>query len=185
MSLRPLSPMSSRSKVTTTVSLLLVLVGLGTFAVAEAQRPDGESTLAAMWDALVAEPARNAPPWAQRLMAFIANPQFVATQPAPARVVEESPVMRRERPIPVAPIDREDVYATDTGTDLVEVQPGDDLAVMTATSNRPRPAVDSVDPYGTELATAPTTTTASDAAPAPAARPRLIVSSIEETNPYL
>ena len=56
MSLRPLAPMSSRSKVTTTVSLLLVLVGLGTFAVAEAQRPDGESTLAAMWDALVAEP---------------------------------------------------------------------------------------------------------------------------------
>jgi hypothetical protein len=184
MSLRPLTPMSSRSKVTTTVSLLLVLVGLGTFAVAEAQRPDGESTLAAMWDALVAEPARNAPPWAQRLMAFIADPQFVATRPAPARPVEESPVMRRERPIPVAPIDREDVYATDTGADLVEVEPGDDLAVMTA-ANRPRPAVDSVDPYGTELATAPTTTTAAEVAPAPAARPRLIVSSIEETNPYL
>lgn len=181
MSIRSVSAPSSRKRAAVTLLASLLVVALGTFAVADAQRPDGESTLASLWRSLISEPAREAaPPWAQRLMDFIASPRFVgARNPAPAPAASEPEsveVVRRERPIPVAPIDREDVYAVQAEGPAPEAQ----LEPVAAT--RARPAVDAADPYGMETASVtPAAPTAPAAIPA---RPRL-VSAIEADNPYL
>lgn len=180
MSIRELS--ASRKRVVTAVSMLL-LVALGTFAVAEAQRPDGESALSSMWRALVSEPAREAaPPWARRLMDFLSAPRFVASgNPAPAATAQpaQEEHARRERPIPPGPIDREDVYAApaQAPAPAQEVAPAPEIV-----ATRARPVVDSADPYGVDGAATPTVHPLVPAAPA--ARTRLI-SSIESDNPYL